>query len=75
MKLVGLRVDEGSGSHRGDVGAAPGAQPGGGPGDGAVIVADGEIIGYVCTTRRSETLGWQYGMALVREEHAVRGVA
>ena len=73
MKLVGLRVDEGSGSHRGDLEAAPGAQPGGGPGDGAVIVADGEVVGYVCTTRRSETLGWQYGMALVREEHAVRG--
>ena len=73
MKLVGLRVDEGSGSHRGDVEAAPGALPGGGPSDGAVIVADGEVVGYVCTTRRSETLGWQYGMALVREEHAVRG--
>ena len=73
MKLVGFRVDEGSGSHRGDLGAAPGALPGGGPGDGAVIVADGEVVGYVCTTRRSETLGWQYGMALVREEHAVRG--
>ena len=92
MKLVGLRVDEGSGSHRGDVGAGsggpsrwpskgPGKGSGGGPAngadqgpsDGAVIVADGEVVGYVCTTRRSETLGWQYGMALVREEHAVRG--
>ncbi len=72
MKLVGLRVDEGSGSHRGDAEAAPGALPGCGPSDGAVIVADGEVVGYVCTTRRSETLGWQYGMALVREEHAVR---
>ena len=73
MKLVGFRVDEGSGSHRGDLGAAPGALPGGGPSDGAVIVADGEVVGYVCTTRRSETLGWQYGMALVREEQAARG--
>ena len=73
MKLVGFRVDQGSGSRRGDLEAAPGAQPGGGPGDGAVIVADGEVVGYVCTTRRSETLGWQYGMALVREEHAARG--
>ncbi len=57
MKLVGFRVDEGQGSPR----------------DGAVVVAGGEIVGHVCTTRRSETLGWQYGMALVREGHAVRG--
>ncbi|MXX34949.1 MAG: FAD-dependent oxidoreductase [Gemmatimonadetes bacterium] len=57
MKLVGFRVEE-----------VPGA-----PRDGAVVVAGGEIVGYVCTTRRSDTLGWQYGMALVREEHAERG--
>ena len=57
MKLVGFRVDEGSGSPR----------------DGAVVVDGGEIVGYVCTTRRSEALGWQYGMALVREGVAVRG--
>ena len=57
MKLVGFRVDEGSGSPR----------------DGAVVVDGAEIVGYVCTTRRSETLGWQYGMALVREGHAVKG--
>ncbi len=57
MKLVGLRVDEGQGTPR----------------DGALVVAGGEIVGYVCTTRRSDVLGWQYGMALVREERAGRG--
>ena len=57
MKLVGFRVDEGQGS----------------PSDGAVVVGGGEIVGYVCTTRRSDTLGWQYGMALVREDHAAKG--
>ena len=57
MKLVGFRVDEGQWSPR----------------DGALVVAGAEIVGHVCTTRRSDTLGWQYGMALVREEHAGRG--
>lgn len=57
MKLTGFRVDEGPGSPR----------------DGALVVDGGEIVGYVCTTRRSETLGWQYGMALVRDGHAVKG--
>lgn len=63
MKLVGFRVAEGQGSPR----------DGKSPRDGAVVVDGGEIVGYVCTTRRSETLGWQYGMALVREEHAAKG--
>ncbi len=62
MKLVGFRVEEGAGS------GGPGS-----PRDGALVVDGGEIVGYVCTTRRSEVLGWQYGMALVREGHAVRG--
>ena len=57
MKLVGFRVDEDAGSPR----------------DGALVVDGDEIVGHVCTTRRSDTLGWQYGMALVREEVAVRG--
>ena len=57
MKLVGFWVEEDAGSPR----------------DGALVVDGGEIVGHVCTTRRSETLGWQYGMALVREGHAVRG--
>jgi len=30
-------------------------------------------VGYVCTTRTSETLGWQYGLALVHREHAFPG--
>ena len=63
MKLVGFRVDEGQGS----------ARDGKSPRDGAVVVGGGEVVGYVCTTRRSETLGWQYGMALVRDGHAEKG--
>ena len=63
MKLVGFRVDERQGS------------PGDAPPlcDGAVVIAAAEIVGYVCTTRRSDTLGWQYGMALVRDGHAAKG--
>lgn len=71
MKLVGFRVEDGPGSSSDGVGPDGGRV--GAPRDGAVVVAGGEIVGYVCTTRRSDTLGWQYGMALVREEHAVRG--
>ena len=63
MKLVGFRVDEGQGS----------ARDGKSPRDGAVVVDGGEVVGYVCTTRRSETLGWQYGMALVRDGYAAQG--
>ncbi len=63
MKLVGFRVDEGQGS----------ARDGKSPRDGAVVVDGGEVVGYVCTTRRSDTLGWQYGMALVRDGHAAKG--
>ena len=63
MKLVGFRVDEGQGS----------ARDGKSPRDGAVVVDGGEVVGYVCTTRRSDTLGWQYGMALVRDGHAAQG--
>ena len=63
MKLVGFRVAEGQ------------RPPGDAPPlcDGAVVIAAGEIVGYVCTTRRSDTLGWQYGMALVRDEFAAKG--
>lgn len=63
MKLVGFRVAAGQGS---PADAPPLC-------DGAVVIANGEIVGYVCTTRRSDTLGWQYGMALVRAECAARG--
>lgn len=51
MKLVGFRVGEGEGS----------------PQDGAIVVDGDEILGFVCTTRYSEALGWRFGMALVKE--------
>ena len=70
MKLVGFRVDGAQGTSREGGGAHEGVEA---PRDGAVVVDGGEVVGYVCTTRRSDTLGWQYGMALVREEVAVRG--
>ena len=72
MKLVGFRVDESVGSGAGRGGGGPGSGSGS-PRDGAVVVDGDEIVGYVCTTRRSETLGWRYGMALVREGVAVKG--
>ena len=71
MKLVGFRVEEAPGSSRDGVGPDGGRM--GAPRDGAVVVDGGEIVGHVCTTRRSDTLGWRYGMALVREEVAVKG--
>lgn len=70
MKLVGFRVD---GSGRGGGGWGGGEPGSGSPRDGAVVVDGDEIVGYVCTTRRSEALGWQYGMALVREGVAAKG--
>ena len=69
LKLVGFRVGEGQGATGG--GESP--HDGKSPRDGAVVVHGGEVVGYVCTTRRSETLGWQYGMALVRDGHAAMG--
>ena len=69
-KLVGFRVD---GSGRGRAGRDGGESGSGSPRDGAVVVDGDEIVGYVCTTRRSEALGWRYGMALVREGVAGRG--
>ena len=43
------------------------------PQDGNIIISGQDIVGYVCTTRHSDTLGWQYGLALIREGHAGRG--
>ena len=43
------------------------------PSDGAIVVDSDEIVGYICTTRHSDTLGWQYGMALVHEKYAKKG--
>jgi len=57
MKLVGFRAD------------ASGVSPL----DGDIVVSSGDIVGYACTTRFSETLGWQYGMALVNDRFAAEG--
>ena len=81
MKLVGFRVDEegrGGGGGGGRDGGGNGGDRGPGAGtrsprDGALVVDGDEIAGYVCTTRRSEALGWRYGMALVRDGVAVEG--
>ena len=57
MKLVGFRIDD----------------PAPRPQDGALVVDGDDIGGFVCTTRYSEALGWQYGMALVNDHLAVSG--
>lgn len=57
MKLVGFRVDDSTVM----------------PLDGDIIVDGESIVGFTCTTRFSETLGWQYGMALVNDRLAVEG--
>ncbi|MCY3679445.1 MAG: hypothetical protein OXH66_17930 [Gemmatimonadetes bacterium] len=57
LNLVGLRVEEGAKA----------------PLDGTLVVDGDKIVGYVCTTRSSEALGWQYGLALVHREHAFPG--
>jgi sarcosine oxidase subunit alpha len=57
MKLLGFRVAETTAE----------------PGDGDIVVDGEEIVGYTCTTRHSKTLGWQYGMALVKDRYAVEG--
>ena len=79
LKLVGLRVEVGSGDDGPadagpadagpvDSGPADSGPPGGTPRDGALIVHGAEIAGHVCTTRYSETLGWRFGLALVRDD-------
>jgi sarcosine oxidase subunit alpha len=57
MKLVGFRSSDSGVS----------------PLDGDIVVDGGEIVGYACTTRFSETLGWQYGMALLDEPYTQEG--
>ncbi len=57
MKLIGFRLN--------DAGVTPQ--------DGDIVVNGDDIVGYVCTTRFSESLGWQYGMALVNEACAIKG--
>ena len=57
MKLVGFRASDSAVS----------------PLDGDIVVNGGDIVGYACTTRFSEALGWQYGMALVNDRLAQEG--
>jgi len=57
MKLVGLRLDD----------------PADNPQDGALVVDGEDIVGFVCTTRMSATLGWRFGMALVLDRCATLG--
>ncbi|WP_420633213.1 FAD-dependent oxidoreductase [Candidatus Palauibacter sp.] len=65
LKLVGLRMD-GADGHGGQ-------RAGHCPEDGTIVVDGDRIAGFVCTTRFSETLGWQYGLALVEDRLAKRG--
>lgn len=69
LKLVGLRVDDPAG----DAGAGTARGLAHRPEDGALVVDGERIAGFVCTTRHSETLGWQYGLALVEDRLAERG--
>jgi len=57
MKLVGFKV------------AASGVTPQ----DGDILVDGKNIVGYVCTTRNSESLDCNYGMALVNDGYTTRG--
>ncbi len=57
LKLVGLRVAEST-------------HP---PSDGSVVISRDRIVGYICTTRRSESLGWQYALALIEDGQAPEG--
>jgi len=57
MKLIGFLAD--GPDHR--------------PKDGAIVVDGDDVAGFVCTTRYSEVLGSQFGMALVDERLAVEG--
>ena len=70
LKLVGLRIDNPAAGHA-RAGTARNLPHR--PGDGALVVDGGRIAGFVCTTRHSETLGWQYGLALVEDRLAERG--
>lgn len=62
MKLVGLRIDEASTESEGGRAQLE---------DGAIVVDGDEIVGYVCTMRHSDALGYQYGLALVRDDFAI----
>jgi len=70
LKLVGLRLDDPA---AGDAGAGTARDVAHRPEDGTLVVDGERIAGFVCTTRHSETLGWQYGLALVEDRLAERG--
>jgi len=57
LKLVGFQMDD----------------PGQTPGDGAVVYEGENIVGHVCSSRFSRTLGQSIGMALVRQNLAKQG--
>ncbi|MYA32143.1 MAG: FAD-dependent oxidoreductase [Gemmatimonadales bacterium] len=76
LKLVGLRLDDAGdagGATTGNSGGASAREVAQRPEDGALVVDGDRIAGFVCTTRHSEALGWQYGLALVEDRLAVRG--
>jgi sarcosine oxidase subunit alpha len=57
MKLIGLHIDDGRNC----------------PGDGAVLYQDQTIAGYICTARKSITLGRSIATALVEDRQASIG--
>ena len=57
LKLVGFQIDDPSRT----------------PGDGAVVYDGETILGFVCSSRFSRTLGQSIGMALVREDFVKQG--
>jgi sarcosine oxidase, subunit alpha len=57
LKLVGFRMDDPSQT----------------PGDGAVVCEGENIVGYICSSRFSRTLGQSIGMALVTQDLAKQG--
>ena len=57
LKLVGFQMDDPSQT----------------PGDGAVVYEGDDIVGHLCSSRFSRTLGQSIGMALVRQDLAKPG--
>jgi sarcosine oxidase subunit alpha len=57
LKLAGFRMNASAGT----------------PGDGSIVYEGEDIVGFVCTSRFSKTLGQSIGMALVRDDRAKEG--
>lgn len=57
LKLVGFRMNDPSKT----------------PGDGSIVYEGKDVVGFVCTSRFSKTLGQSIGMALVRQDLAREG--